>query len=112
MIALLSILLGAVVLVIDVPTQRMRARQAVGRENIAKACAAFAGCVISSQSGEVGDCSNWGRIGVVEPLSPEGALYVLGESGPSVSVDGCSISCNNQGMLNLTDEVGGICFVR
>ncbi|MEK7611710.1 MAG: type II secretion system protein [Patescibacteria group bacterium] len=111
-VVLLGILVGIVVLVIDVPMQRKRARQAVGRENIGKACSAFTGCLVTSQTGDLEECSSWIQIGVAEPLDPAGAIYTMDSNGPSISIDGCLISCNNQGMLSLADEVGGICLIR
>lgn len=111
-LALLGILVGIVVLVIDVPMQRKRARQAVGRENIAKACSAFTGCLVTSQTGDLDDCSSWTKIGVAEPLDPAGSVYTMSSDGPSIAVDGCIVNCNSQGRVTLSTEPGGSCYIQ
>ncbi len=111
-IALLGVLVGIVILVIDVPVMRKKARQAVGRDNLAKVCTSFVGCLVSSPTGAVDECSTWTQLDVDVPVQPPGAVYNLVAAGPTVSVDGCSVSCNSKGNISFTAESGGVCYIQ
>lgn len=111
-IALLGILIGLVILIIDVPFLRKRARQAVGRENLAKVCSSFAGCLVTSSTGAADECANWDKLGADIPIQPPGAVYSLDVAGPTVSVDGCLVSCDGKGNISFTAESGGGCYLQ
>ncbi len=111
-IALLGVLVGIVILVIDVPVMRKKARQAVGRDNLAKVCTSFVGCLVSSPTGAADDCSTWAQLGVDVPVQPPGAVYSLDASGPKISVDGCSVSCDSKGNISFSPEYGGVCYIQ
>lgn len=111
---MLAILVGIVLVVINVPTQRTRTKQGVAKANITKVCAAFTACLSSSVSGDTAGCDTWLEVGAIQPTEPrqtDGTPYgyTVGASGPSVTVDGCTISCSPAGVMSVS---GAGCLVQ
>lgn len=109
-IALLGILMGVVLVVINVPAQRTRTRQAVARANISKVCSAYTACLSASTTGATTDCDTWTKVGAIQPSQPTGYTYTIAGTGPSVVVDGCTISCDSTGTVALAG--GASCLIQ
>ncbi|MEK7611711.1 MAG: prepilin-type N-terminal cleavage/methylation domain-containing protein [Patescibacteria group bacterium] len=101
-ITLLGILMGVVLVVIDVPSQRIRAKQGVAKASISKSCSAFTACLSSSLTGATTDCDTWAKIGAITPTQPTGYTYTTTVTGPSVSGDTCTIACDVNGNVSVT----------
>lgn len=101
-ITLLGILMGVVLVVIDVPSQRIRAKQGVAKANISKSCGAFTACLSSSLTGATTDCDTWAKIGAITPTQPTGYTYTTTATGPTVTGDTCTISCDVNGNVTVT----------
>lgn len=100
-ITLLGILMGVVLVVIDVPSQRIRAKQGVAKANISKSCSAFTACLSASLTGAGTDCDTWAKIGAITPTQPTGYTYTTTASGPTVSGDTCTIACDANGNVTV-----------
>lgn len=108
-ITLLGILLGVVLVVINVPAQRTRAKQGVAKANISKVCSAFTACLSASLTGATTDCDTWAEVGAIQPTQPSGYTYSLAGTGPSVTGDTCTISCDANGAVSVS---GTGCLVQ
>ncbi len=111
-ITLLGILLGIVIVVIDVPAQRARSRQAVARSNLDKVCAAFTACLSAQTDGlAAGRCDTFALIGVIDPSGKNGlSNFTIQASGPMVTQDTCTISCDSSGAVTMTPVPEGVCY--
>lgn len=94
---MVSILAGALFMVINPLRLQTKSREAVLRANTAKLCAALFSC--ASVKNTVADCSagDFTKLGVVVPTEPIGASYSITSSDP-VTITGklgsCSFSCS------------------
>lgn len=108
-ITLLGILLGVVLVVINVPAQRTRAKQGVAKANVSKACSAYTACLSASLTGATTDCDTWAEIGAIQPTQPSGYAYAIAGTGPSATGDNCTISCDATGTVSVS---GTGCLVQ
>lgn len=104
--------MGVVLVVINVPAQRMKSRQSVARANVTKSCAAFTACLSASLTGVATDCDTWAEIGATQPTQPTGAAWTIAATGPSVTADTCTISCNTGGTVTTAPATGGTCYIQ
>lgn len=104
--------MGVVLVVINVPAQRMKSRQSVARANVTKSCAAFTACLSASLTGVATDCDTWVEIGATQPTQPIGAAWTIAATGPSVTADTCTISCNTGGTVTTAPATGGTCYIQ
>ncbi len=116
-ITLLGILLGVVIVVIDVPKQRLRSRQAVAKANLAKACSAFTGCISSQTDGvALGRCDTFALMGVTDPSGKSGmSTFTPSATDVRIVQDGCTMVCDVNGTITMTPVVGppaGACYVQ
>lgn len=113
-ITLLGILLGVVIVVIDVPKQRIRSRQAVAKANLSKACAAFTGCISSQTDGVVtGRCDTFALMGVTDPSGKSGmGTFTYSATAPDVRItqDSCTMVCDTTGALTMSPSAS--CYVQ
>ncbi len=111
-ITLLGILLGVVIVVIDVPKQRIRSRQAVAKANLSKACAAFTGCISSQTDGVIaGRCDTFALMGVTDPSGKSGmSTFTPSAADVRIIQDGCTMVCDATGALTMTPAAS--CYVQ
>ncbi len=113
-ITLLGILLGVVIVVIDVPKQRIRSRQAVAKANLSKVCAAFTGCISAQTDGTVaGRCDTFALMGVTDPSGKSGmSTFTYSAVAPDVRVtqDSCLMVCSTAGALTMSPAAS--CYVQ
>lgn len=93
--------MGVVLVVIDVPSQRIRAKQGVAKASISKSCSAFTACLSASLTGAGSDCDTWAKIGAIQPTQPAGYVFTTSATGPSVTGDTCTIACDVNGNVTV-----------
>jgi len=77
-IAIIGILAGVVLAVIDPAKQRRKSKESVMQANLAKACLALVACKTSSTTMDTATCDTWPEIGATNPSgTPTGANYYL-----------------------------------
>lgn len=112
-IAIIGILSGILISVINPAEQRTKANQAVARSNLEKICLAKISCLNSSITGVNADCDSVTELGVTAPGGPTGATYsYLGVANPTVVMSGCTYTCNLlTGVVSATSG-GNSCRVK
>ena len=110
-IAIIAILAGVVISVINPVTQRKKAQEGVLRANVAKICAARGACLSSSSTGLETSCDESTEIGIVSPNgTPATSTYTYdaGTSGWQGDFGACTFYCDpitNAVMLSGTCSV-------
>lgn len=103
-IAVIGILAGVIIAVINPQKQFKRAREGVMRANLAKVCSTIVACQSSLITWDTNYCDTWNEIGVIAPDGqPAGTTYELADGGGStasngfvrarVGLDGCGMQC-------------------
>ncbi|PIS23157.1 hypothetical protein COT49_01515 [candidate division WWE3 bacterium CG08_land_8_20_14_0_20_40_13] len=80
-IAIIGILAGLVIAVINPQRQLQRAKEGVTRANLAKICQAVLACQSSLSSYDATKCDSFDEIGVYAPTTPAGVSYWPAGSG-------------------------------
>jgi len=100
-IAIIGILAGIVIAVINPSLQRAKATQTIVRSNVSKACLALLACNASSSSGGCNCVQNdWACLGVNNASFTTGTYTYAGGTGsivgttPNNSSGTCTITCN------------------
>ena len=103
-IAIIAILSGVVISVINPIAQRKKAKQGVQRSTMAKLCQAKVACLGASTTGNVYDCNTWAEIGVNTPQNISGEItWVIAANSNAVGPRAYIYSladANGDGSLN------------
>lgn len=109
-IAVIGILAGVVLAVINPLQQRNRASEAAARAYVGKACTAILGCINASSTGTCATPANEISAGVPQPsgvsaltFNPATNMTTAGSVSATVTNNSCLVSCSlNTGAITLT----------
>jgi len=93
-IAIIGILAGIVIGVINPARQRRKANEAVLRANVGKMCQAWAGCINASPTGALAECDTTAEAGIDIPVTPTGASYTYTGGRWQGTFGTCIIYCD------------------
>jgi prepilin-type N-terminal cleavage/methylation domain-containing protein len=104
-IAIIGVLSGIVIAVLDPVGQRVKANQAVAKERVAKACLAQKACINSTPgNATVADCDSTAELGLISGHN----LTIASSTGDiSLVQDGCTYTCSFTNATGAIVATGG-----
>jgi len=109
-IAIIGILAGIVIAVINPTRQRTKANEAVLRANVAKMCQAWAACLNASPTGNLAECNTAALAGinVPNPVVPVKAVYRYTNNRWQGVLGSCTIYCDR---TSFKPTLSGTCAI-